>query len=170
LKYLVPFLLMGFLAGCDEPPEGGWGPAAGQTQLAEGDVSRVRVSADGREVEVPLGAGQVRRQQLPGLTGAGLDVGGVGAFPGAEFDEVELRVPGPRADGARLLVSMPFTAPAKADAVLDWYQAAFAARGRPVQRDNLVLNGQTKSGDGWTLAMTAGEGRESRGEIRLRRQ
>jgi hypothetical protein len=158
------------LAACDKAPEGGWGPVAQTEALGEGDLARLMVEADGKPLTLQLAGGVALLQPIPDAAGAGFDVDGVGAYPGARYEYVMLRLPRlGRRDGARLLVTVDFLSDDAPETVADWYQKQFEARERGVQRDGLVLNGQMRNGDDWTLVMRpSGEG--SRGEIRVRRR
>ena len=165
-------LLVAALAGCEKAPDGGWGPvseASAADGLGKAEVLVLRVAPQGQSLRVPLTGGGEMVQPVPDAAGRGLTLDGVGAYPAARFGEVVVRVPQPgRTDGARLLVVMTFAVPASAEEVIGWYQRQFGARGVPVQRDGLVLNGQTRAGDDWTLMMRPGDG-GSVGELRLRR-
>ena len=173
------------LEACEKAPEGGWGPASevySADGLGEADLQQLRVPADGRVLRVTLADGEEVAVQLPDAAGRGLLLGGtglngVGAYPGARFDEVLVRVLQPgRTDGARLILEMEFRAGARAEVVADWYQAQFRTRMKPgglkpgelmVQREGLVLNGGGEASS-WTLVLRDEDG-GCRGEIRLRR-
>ncbi|WP_439533499.1 hypothetical protein [Polymorphobacter sp.] len=162
------------VTACDPAPEGGWGPVAETEALGEGDLARLEVPADGKPLTLALAGGVSVVQPIPDARGQGFDVDGVGAYPGARFEKVLLRLPRlGRRDGARLLVTVDFVSEAAPEAVADWYAAQFERRGRMVARDGLVLNGQMRNGDDWTLVMRPGAGGEnggSMGELRVRRR
>jgi hypothetical protein len=166
-------VLMMVVAGCEKAPEGGWGPVSdgySADGLGKADVSRQRVTPEGQQLRVRLADGEEVTLALPDAAGAGLSLDGVGPYPGARFGEVLVRVPQPgRTDGARLILELSFEAPAPPEQVADWMQARTLAQGRDVQREGLVLNGQTRAGDDWTLVLAPVEA-GSRGELRLRRR
>jgi hypothetical protein len=167
---VVVLVLAVMLTACDRPPADGWGPVAETEALGEGDLSRLTVEADGKPLTLQVAGGVEVVQPVPDAAGRGFDVDGVGAYPGARYEDVDLRLPRlGRYDGARLLVKVYFVSDDAPEAVVAWYEKAFKAKGRPVQRDGLILNGQTLEGDDWTLVMKP-DGKGSRGELRMRRQ
>lgn len=170
MRWLLPLLL---LAACEKAPEGGWGPVSegyAADGLGKADVVRERHPARGQQVSIRLADGEVVSVALPDANGAGLSLDGVGPYPGARFGEVLVRVPQPgRADGARLILHVPFEAPVPPERVADWVQAQTLRQGQRVQREGLVLNGHTRAGEDWTLVLAPAE-EGSRGELRLRRR
>jgi hypothetical protein len=112
MRALVVVLVLALpvmLAACVRAPEDGWGPVAETATLGEGDLSRMAVPADGKPLTVQVAGGVEVVQPVPDAAGRGFEVDGVGSYPGARYEDLELRLPRlGRYDGARLLVKVHF--------------------------------------------------------------
>ncbi|WP_353217008.1 hypothetical protein [Sandarakinorhabdus sp.] len=139
------------------------------------DTSRTVVQfsadSDSGEVALRLPGGISGKLQLPGGVIGGedarFDLDGVGRYPGAKLTSVNIKAQDSEAGGdAR--VALGFSAPGSADAVADWYEKAFAAKGRSVQRTGTSLRATTADGDAMVITLRDGPAGTARGEINIR--
>lgn len=138
------------------------------------DTSRTVVQfsadSDSGEIALRLPGGISGKMQLPrGVIGdddARFDLDGVGRYPGATLTSVDIKAQDSVAGGdAR--VALGFSAPGSADTVADWYEKAFAAKDRSVQRTGTVLSAATADGDAMVITLRNGPAGTARGEINI---
>lgn len=140
---------------------------------ADGGEAGVQFRADteGGEMQVKLPGGIEGRIKLPeGLDNdSKFDLDGVGRYPGAKLTGVDVNAFG-KDDKTRARVQLGFTAPGSADTVADWYEKAFAAKGRSVLRSGTNLSTTTSDGEPLQMALRDGPGGIARGQIVIRNE
>lgn len=124
---------------------------------------------DSGEMALKLPGGIEGRIKLPeGLDGdSKFDLEGVGRYPGAKLTGVDVKALG-IGDRARARVQLGFTAPGRADTVADWYEKAFAEKGRNVRRSGNTLSTTTEEGDPLVMALRDGPDGTATGQITIR--
>ena len=136
-----------------------------------GDSAAVQFQADtdSGEMALKLPGGIEGRIKLPeGLDGdSKFDLDGVGRYPGAKLTGVDVKAFGSD-DKTRARVQLGFTAPGRADTVADWYEKAFAAKGRSVLRSGNTLSTTTDDGEPLVMALRDGPGGTATGQITIR--
>ncbi len=126
---------------------------------------RFRADTGSGTMELQLPGGIAGKFPLPdGLDEeAKFDLDGVGRYPGARLESVDLAGGGDQPGR----VVLGFAAPGSADAVADWYEQAFRARGRRITRSGNRLSGIIEDGDAMVMQLEdAGRG-QSRGRITI---
>ena len=137
-------------------------PATRNGREAEGSV---QFSADTEtgEMKLRLPGGIEGKMRLPdGIdTDTKFDLDGVGRYPGAKLQNVD--VSGGGSQQGRVMLG--FSAPGSADTVADWYEKALIAKGRSVARTGNTITGATKDGEPMVIAVEDGPGDIARGRI-----
>ncbi len=123
----------------------------------DGAATTAAAENDRFEISLPGGVGASVKLPAAMLSGTHFDIDGVGLYPGAGVNSFNVDAHD-RKDGKPSVVTIGFQAPGDPAAVADWYQQQFEKSSRPVSRDGETLNGTTRDGDAFSVAMTPGDG------------
>lgn len=169
-------LVSGMTAGAllvrdkEPPPKPREAIAAPATPDAQAALA-VDLRATGRgeiAVDLPGGFGFKIPTKDLGIDPDDFEIGGVGLYPGATAQDMQVRVLKSRAaDGSRALITMAFSAPDSPRDVADWYVEAFADEDIDVTRSGDQLAGTTPDGNRFTMALMPA-GKATRGVVSLR--
>lgn len=119
-------------------------------------------------VDLPGGFGFKVPSGAVGLDGSDLEIDGVGLYPGAKAQDMQVRVLQDRAsDGSRALITMAFSSPDSPDKVADWYMKSFEEADVTVTRTQNQLSGTSQDGNRFTITIEP-IGKASRGVVRVR--
>lgn len=128
-----------------------------------------RADTNSGDIQLRLPGGIEGKFKLPEGIDADndFDLEGIGRYPGSRLTGVDLKVldGDPKADAT---VRLAFTAPGSADAVADWYEKAFAEKGRSVLRNGTTLSTTTRNGKPMVMALQDGAGKVAHGTLTIR--
>lgn len=128
-----------------------------------------RADTESGDIELRLPGGIQGKFRLP----EGIDadnefkLNGIGRYPGSKLTGVDVKAldGDPDADAT---VRLAFTAPGTADTVADWYEKAFADKGRTVLRTGTTLSTTTSEGKPMVMALRDGTGGVAQGMLTIR--
>jgi hypothetical protein len=137
----------------------------------DGDTAGVQFRADTEsgDIELRLPGGIQGKFKLP----EGIDadnefkLNGIGRYPGARLTGVNVKALDGD-PGSDATVRLAFTAPGSADTVADWYEKAFADKGRTVMRTGTTLSTRTSEGKPMVMALRDGAGGVAVGTLTIR--
>jgi hypothetical protein len=140
----------------------GKAPATRDGRESEGAV-QFSANTDTGEMELRLPGGIQGKMRIPDGIAADtkFDLDGIGRYPGAKLQNIDVSGGGSR-EGR---VMLGFSAPGSADQVADWYEKALIAKGRSVARTGNTITGATKDGEPMVIAVEDGPGDIARGRI-----
>lgn len=149
----------------DASASAGWNADSDNKQVvieADSDTGKLAMQLPGG-IEADLKLPPAMAAKMAGESK--FDIDGVGTYPGATVKTMKVQATEKGAD-KRAVVDISFAAPDAPAKVADWYEKAFADKGRSVTRAGDVLTGTTEDGNPFTLTISpAATG--STGQIRI---
>lgn len=163
------------LAACgkkeEEAPKAEATATAGWDADSDSKQVEIEVDSDTGKLAMKLPGGIEGNLKLPPAMAARMagdsdfDIDGVGAYPGATMRSMKVQAT-EKADDKRAVIDIGFAAPDAPTKVADWYEKAFADKGRTVTRAGDTLTGTTEDGNPFTLTISpAATG--STGQLRI---